>query len=89
MLPLKNIFNKIFWDERVDRIDFVITFVHRGAPSDSKTITASQIRQVGRSWFTYSQQDQETLIPMHRILTVENVRTGEILWRKRGTSNPT
>jgi len=87
MLPLKNIFNRIFWDKRLDRRDYVITFIHRGAPSDEKTIAASLVKQVGKSWFTYEEEEgSEVYIPMHRIVTVKNLKTGEILWRKRTTS---
>jgi uncharacterized protein (UPF0248 family) len=83
MLPLKNIFNKIFWDSRVDKQDYIITFVHRGAPSDEKTIPAFIIKRVGKSWFSYEDQGEETIIPMHRVITVKNTKTGAVLWRKR------
>jgi len=83
MLPLKNIFNKIFWDSRVDKQDYFITFVHRGAPSDEKTIPASIIKRVGKSWFSYEDRGEETMIPMHRVITVKNMKTGTVLWRKR------
>ena len=83
MHPLKNIFNKIFWDKRIDRRDYTVTFIHRGAPSDEKTIAASLIIQVGSSWFTYEDHSEETIIPMHRVITVENTKTGSVLWRKR------
>ena len=88
MLPLKNIFNKILWDRRVSTDDYRITFIHRGAPSDEKTIAASSVRHVGRSWFTYDDLGDEVQIPMHRITKVENLETGEVLWRKRTSPRP-
>ena len=86
MHPLKNIFNRIFWDKRIDRRDCTVTFIHRGAPSDQKIIAASLIIQVGSSWFTYEDHGEETIIPMHRVITVENTKTGSVLWRKRTLS---
>ncbi|MEM2942665.1 MAG: RNA repair domain-containing protein [Candidatus Bathyarchaeia archaeon] len=83
MHPLKNVFNRILWDRRVKGGDYSITFIHRGAPHDEKTIVASSLRNVGRSWFTYDDHGEEILIPMHRIVKVENLKTGDVLWRKR------
>jgi uncharacterized protein (UPF0248 family) len=88
MLPVKNIFNRILWDQRVSRGDYRITFIHRGAPRDEKAIVASSVRQVGRSWFTYNDRGEEVLIPMHRVTRIENLKTGEVLWRKRIASSP-
>jgi uncharacterized protein (UPF0248 family) len=83
MIPLKNIFNKIFWDKRVNIEDFEITFIHRGAPKNQKTIAASLITEVGKSWFTYKNQNDENKIPMHRIISVINIKTGDFLWKKK------
>ena len=83
MIPLKNIFNRIFWDKRVNIEDFEITYIHRGALNNQKTIAASLITEVGKSWFTYKDQDNENKIPMHRIITIKNIKTGDILWIKR------
>ncbi|WP_455368459.1 RNA repair domain-containing protein [[Eubacterium] cellulosolvens] len=83
MIPLKNIFNKIFWDKRVNIQDFEITYIHRGAPNDQKTIAASIITEVGKSWFTYKEGANENMIPMHRIIGIKNIKTGNFLWKKR------
>ena len=83
VLPLKNIFNRIFWDSRVSKMDYVITYIHRGAPSDERTIPAAMVKQVGRSRFTYEEQGQDVMIPMHRVIVLMNMKTGEVLWRKR------
>jgi uncharacterized protein (UPF0248 family) len=83
MIPLKNIFNKIFWDKRVNIEDFEITYIHRGAPKNQKTIVASLITEVGKSWFTYKDQINENKIPMHRIIAIKNTKTGDFLWTKR------
>ncbi|MBS7651336.1 MAG: RNA repair domain-containing protein [Candidatus Bathyarchaeia archaeon] len=86
MLPLKNILTKILWDRRLNVEDYVVTFIHRGAPSDLKTIPVKNIRKIGKSWFTYEDDDGvEFYIPMHRVKTVMNLKTGEVLWVKRRT----
>jgi len=81
--PLKNILNKILWDNRSNSKDYLVTYVHRGAPSDSKKIPFTSIRKIGKSWFSLLEVDDEIQIPFHRIITVQNIRTGEILWQKR------
>src|SRR4030042_3103073 len=83
MIPLKNIFNKIFWDKRANIEDFEITYIHRGAPKDQKTIAASLITQVGKSWFVYKDKSNKNQIPMHRIITIKNIKTGDFLWTKK------
>lgn len=86
MIPLKNIFNRIFWDKRMNIEDFEITYIHRGAPKDQKIIPVSIIKQVGQSWFTYEDQGNENKIPMHRIISIKNIKTGDFLWIKRNIS---
>jgi uncharacterized protein (UPF0248 family) len=73
---------KIFWTESATVEGFTVTFIHRGAPEDTKTIIFSSIVKVGRSWFTYRSNGGETLIPFHRILEVKNIRTCTSLWKK-------
>jgi len=73
----------IFWDRRLRVEDHVVTFIHRGAEADRKTVPCRSVVKVGRSWFLYLDDDRETLIPYHRILEVKNQVTGEVLWRKR------
>jgi uncharacterized protein (UPF0248 family) len=82
--PLRNVFNKIFWDKRENPADYVVTFVHRGAEGNVKTISASSIKDVGASWFTYlTGNNEETLIPFHRVVKVKNEKTGVIVWSLR------
>lgn len=74
--------NKIFWDEREDPGDYEITYVHRGAEGDRKTISAEEIKDVGASWLTLKSQE-EALIPFHRILAIRNVRANRTIWVSR------
>jgi len=79
--PLRNIFNKIFWDEREDPRDYEITYAHRGAEGDKRTISAKDVKDVRASWIILRSEGR--LIPFHRILTIKNIRNGKVLWVSR------
>jgi uncharacterized protein (UPF0248 family) len=81
--PLRNILNRILWNEKEHQEDYLITYIHRGAPGDSRQVPFTSIKKIGKSWFSLSEAGEEIQIPFHRIVTVQNVQTGEILWRKR------
>jgi len=84
MHPLKNVFNKMTWDKRERVENYVIYFIHRGAPADTRKINASQITKVGPSWFTYDAEESDgTVIPFHRVRKIVDVRTGKPVWTKR------
>jgi uncharacterized protein (UPF0248 family) len=84
MHPLRNILNRIFWDKRQNPEDYVLSFIHRGALGDVKTISLKKICEIGGSWFTYQDDSgRKTTIPFHRIMLLKNVQTGNVLWRKR------
>ena len=81
--PLKNILNKVFWDKRENPDDYILTFIHRGGGEDVKTIQLRKIVDVGNSWFAYGDAEEgETTIPFHRVISIKNTRSGEVLWRK-------
>jgi len=83
--PLKNILNKVFWDKRENPDDYALSFIHRGASGDLKTIPLAKIREIGNSWFAYGDNvENETTIPFHRVTLVKNTRSGNVLWRKKG-----
>jgi uncharacterized protein (UPF0248 family) len=82
--PLKNILNRIIWDRKLNPDNFKITYIHRGGVDDTSSVNGKSLKWVGNSWFMIKIENEDTSIPLHRILTVENVKTGEILWRKRG-----
>ena len=85
--PLKNILNRLRWDEKENPDDYVITYRHRGAPGDAKQVNASEIRTLGKSYFTIQEESasEESLIPFHRILEIRNMRDDSILWVSRKT----
>jgi uncharacterized protein (UPF0248 family) len=82
--PLKNILNRLRWDSREDAEDYLITYVHRGAPDDRKQVNASEILKLGNSYFTLqSESGEDVTIPFHRILEVRDTRTGTAVWKSR------
>ncbi|MFQ5761758.1 MAG: RNA repair domain-containing protein [Candidatus Bathyarchaeia archaeon] len=78
----KDILSRLFWDKRLQPEDYSITFIHRGAPGDSKTISCSSVTKAAKSWFLYAEGGTEVFIPYHRILEINNIKTNEILWKK-------
>ena len=85
-MKIKEVFNKILWDprEREKIEEYEVTFIHRGALQDRKTIPVTMIKEVKSSMFIYiNENGEETYIPFHRILEIRNRSTGEILWSKR------
>jgi len=84
MHPLRNVFKKITWDTRERAKNYVIFFIHRGAPEDTREISASLVTKVGPSWFTYAtSESEETLIPFHRVRRIMDLQTGQAVWISR------
>ncbi len=87
-INLQSILNKLIWDNRFNIKDYSLTFIHRGAKEDKKTISCRLITKVGKSWFIYKTSqirlETEIFIPFHRILEIKKSKTGEILWKKKG-----
>jgi uncharacterized protein (UPF0248 family) len=84
MHPLRNVFKKITWDARERAGNYVIYFIHRGVPGNTREINVSLITKVGPSWFTYARaESEETLIPFHRVIRIVNVQTGQVMWMSR------
>ena len=87
--PLRNLLNRLRWDESKNPADYDIAYRHRGAPGDVKRINASEIRTLGKSFFTIREgpNGEETVIPFHRILKIRNTVDTSILWVKRKPSS--
>ena len=85
MHPLKNVLNKLRWDERERAENYLITYRHRGAPHDVKRVKASNIRKLGNSFFTLADEldSEETIIPFHRIIEIRNLQKDVIIWKSR------
>ncbi len=83
--PLRNLLNRLRWDENENPENYEITYRHRGAPADIKRVRASRIQKLGKSYFTLTEGSgtEESLIPFHRILEIRNISDDSILWVKR------
>lgn len=83
--PLKNVLNKLRWDQR-ERVDeYLITYRHRGAPNDIRQVRASNIRKLDNSFFTLADESdsEETIIPFHRVLEIRSLQEDVVIWRSR------
>jgi uncharacterized protein (UPF0248 family) len=83
-MTVRALLNRLLWHPDEAIADCAVTYTHRGAPGDRVTIPGALIRAVKASWFTYESEAGVTVIPFHRILWIENVKTGRVLWIKRG-----
>jgi uncharacterized protein (UPF0248 family) len=85
MHPLKNILNRLRWDNQERPENYVIVYRHRGAPDDIKLIRATRIVKLGKSYFTIQESaaSEESVIPFHRILEIRNTADDSIIWMSR------
>ena len=81
--PLKNILNRLRWDNGEKASERLITYRHRGAPDDVIRVKASEILKLGKSYFTLPSGSEEVTIPFHRVLEVRNTATGAVIWKSR------
>ncbi|MHA1143949.1 MAG: DUF504 domain-containing protein [Candidatus Helarchaeota archaeon] len=85
---IQAILNRIRWDDQLKsvRSEISITYIHRGAKNDKKTIFYSEIEDILPAFFTMKNEtlpDEKTNIPFHRILEIKNIKTGEVLYKKK------
>ncbi|HMF32516.1 MAG TPA: RNA repair domain-containing protein [Candidatus Lokiarchaeia archaeon] len=84
-MKTRAVLNRLIWDPKLktEQNDYVITFIHRGAPGDEKTILFKQITKVLAAYFIYRDESGEDIqIPFHRILTIKNVKRNTCLYVK-------
>jgi uncharacterized protein (UPF0248 family) len=83
-LPLRDVLNRIRWDREKTELSYEVSYVHRGATGDKRSIPFSDIREIHSSWFTYTDSDDgEVMIPFHRVLEVREVESRHTVWRSR------
>ena len=84
---LRNFLNRLLWDEDYKKLrgNFAITYIHRGAPDDEKTINALEIKAVlATSFEIYSEDFQRIVkIPFHRIKYIVDLQNSTVIYRKR------
>ncbi|MGB7969804.1 MAG: RNA repair domain-containing protein [Methanobacterium sp.] len=73
----RNIINMILWHPDMQITKTEITYIHRGAPENLKTINGNSIVRLDRGFLILKEGTQ---IPIHRIVKITN--NNEILWKK-------
>ncbi len=81
---LREILNRIKWDDSLSPEEFQITYTHRGVKGDQLTINFTEVSEIRSSWIIVSDDNDDTAIPLHRIVRVKNFVTGVTLYEKRG-----
>ncbi len=76
---VKRFLNELLWhpEKSLDGVD--ITYLHRGAPGNVKSVSASGVA-FEKSFFVIKNH-VETRIPYHRIRRIK--RGSEVLWKRR------
>ena len=85
---IRSILNRFRWDANLknEQKHVMITYIHRGADNDKKTVFLTEIEDILPAFFTIPSEEfpkEKTNIPFHRILEIKNKKTGEILYRKK------
>ena len=73
----RNIINMILWHPDLEITATKITYIHRGAPENLKTINGKSIVRLERGFLILKEGTQ---IPFHRIVKITN--NNKILWKK-------
>lgn len=74
---VKNILDMILWHPEMEIEKCKITYVHRGAPGNLKTIEGSCISKLERGFLILKEGTQ---IPCHRIIKIKC--SNELIWNK-------
>ena len=76
-MTIRSILNRIFWNQRINKGEYEVTFIHRGVYMNRKVIRGNLIKDVKASFFCVQIDDKESVIPFHRILEIKNVKNGK------------
>jgi len=79
---IRKVLNRIKWDSQETISDYEITFLHRGAPNNLKICPADRIKEIKISYLLFFDEDEEVIIPFHRIRRIYNKKTNQIVWEK-------
>gem|GEM_PF-676179 len=78
----RRLIEKILWDPHLNPEDFQLTYIHREAEGDRRTIPLSSVLNVRGSWLTFTDGGEEKRIPLHRVVSIYNVKEGKPVWVK-------
>jgi len=80
---IRDLLNQLKWDPKEDINDYIIVYIHRGALNDRRQIPAHFIKEIYVGSFLFTLDEEETIIPFHRIIEIRNIRTQELVYQKR------
>ncbi|MCK9151411.1 DUF504 domain-containing protein [Methanobacterium alcaliphilum] len=73
----KHVLNLMLWHPKKDISLCNITYLHRGAHGNLKTVNGSQIKKLEKGFLIL---DEDQLIPYHRIVKIEC--KDNLIWKK-------
>lgn len=73
----KNILDMLFWHPHKDISYTKISYIHRGAPGNIKTISGRRVENMEKGFLVL---EDETHIPFHRIIKIEHNQ--KVIWKK-------
>ena len=77
MIPIKDLINKIQWDEREDIRDYTLTYIDLNR---EKEIHYTEIKRLEGNFMVLERNNQEVEIPLHRVRKVK--KQGKIIWQR-------
>ncbi|MCW3134811.1 MAG: RNA repair domain-containing protein [Methanophagales archaeon] len=75
-MKVREILNRVKWDERMDFDQLEVVYLHRGAPDDLKRISGREVVHIGKSFLSLNEAE----IPHHRIVKI--LYEGEVLFER-------
>ena len=66
-MNLRDVLNKIKWDDNYDFNFIQIWYVHRGVPNNTKIITGRDVLEIQKTFI----KTVSAMIPMHRIFKIK------------------
>lgn len=76
----KKVLDLMLWHPKRDISNCKITYLHRGAAGNLKTINGSEIKKLDQGFLML---EEDVLIPYHRIVKIE---CENLIWKKCGKS---
>jgi uncharacterized protein (UPF0248 family) len=73
----KNILNLMLWHPEQDISQCQVTYLHRGAPENLRTIQGSQVEKLEKGFLIL---EEDVHIPYHRIIKIEC--HNKVIWKK-------
>lgn len=79
---MRNFLVKLIWDPNIQKGDYIIYFISRGAPGNIESVRGNSVKHVYLRGFEAESENRVLYIPFHRIVLIKNDATGEIVYKK-------